>query len=95
MSDIEARRAANRAAFPGVGRLVDAFRAEFGDGVKVDGGHEAGNSFGVDSWPACAGCSDGLGCGNSKVFCGHRLVASSSKPQPIEVYRRHGMGQRK
>lgn len=110
MSDIEARRAANRAAFPGVGKIIDEFREEFSyqrlvtqDGLeievvtefKVEGGVEAGNSFGVDSWPACAGCSDGLGCGNSKVFCGHRLVASSSKPQPIEVYRRHGMGQRK
>jgi hypothetical protein len=35
MSDIEARRAANRAAFPEVARIVDEFRAAFRI-VKLD-----------------------------------------------------------
>ena len=81
MSDVEARRAANRAAFPGVAKIVDEFRAVFGDGVRVDGGAEVGAMFGVppvEPDPA-------------KVFSGSRL-ATSPNPHPIEVYRQYGMG---
>lgn len=81
MSDVEVKRAANRAAFPGVAKIVDEFRAAFGEGVRVDGGAEAGATFGlvlVEPDP-------------TRVFCGSRL-ATSPNPHPIEVYRQYGMG---
>jgi hypothetical protein len=85
MSDIEAKRAANRAAFPGVAKIVDEFRAEFGDGVKVDGGSENGSDFGVmqEDLPD-----------SEKVFSGKRLVRSF-QPFPIEIYKQYGMGIKK
>lgn len=45
-NDITARRAENRKKFPAVTKIVDEFRAAFGDGVTVvwaeEGGHVVG-----------------------------------------------------
>lgn len=85
MSDIEARRAANRAAFPAVSAIVDEFRDAFGDDVKVLGGedHSTGRRFGSDDsemWAACEGCT-GRTCDHPQhatVFCGHRERAEKA-----------------
>ncbi|NNM70187.1 MAG: hypothetical protein HKM00_09550 [Gallionella sp.] len=81
MSDIDAKRAANRAAFPAVAKIVDEFRAVFGDAVVVEGGAENGREFGVvsDRWERCANCGAGIGCENLKVICGHRMVFASNR----------------
>lgn len=79
MSDIEAKRAANRAAFPAVAAVVDEFRAAFGE-VKVLGGTElaTGKSFGNgggEQWPGCAGCDGRKPCDHPQresSFCGFR-----------------------
>jgi hypothetical protein len=78
VSDVEARRAANRAAFPAVTAIVDEFRNAFGDDVKVLGGeeHSTGKRFGSDGdvWAGCNGCT-GRTCDHPQpatVFCGHR-----------------------
>lgn len=96
--DLEARRAANRAAFPEVAKIVDEFREVFGDGVKVEGGSEGGKSFGAQDMnaAACDGC-DGKVCkrtDHASVFCGFKLVKQLD-PHPMEVYRKHGMGIRR
>lgn len=97
MSEIDAKRAANRAAFPGVAQIVDEFREAFGDGVKTAGGAEGGRSFGVPLLPAdeaCGGCV-GAVCGRvdrAAVFCGHRLASSPNQPLPIGTYRAFGFG---
>lgn len=79
MSDIEAKRLANREAFPAVSAIVDEFRDVFGDDVKVLGGedHSTGKRFGNDGremWEGCDGCT-GRTCDHPQratVFCGHR-----------------------
>lgn len=39
-------RADNRSAFPATARIVDEFRAEFGDGVKLIHAEEGGKTIG-------------------------------------------------
>ena len=95
--DLEARRAANRLAFPAVTAIVDEFRAVFGESVKVLGGEDyaTGKSFGVmPDRSACVGC-DGKVCGLAEVgvFCGFRLVIPRD-PLPMTVHRKHGIGKR-
>lgn len=79
MSDIEARRAANRAAFPSVAAVVDEFRSAFGDDVVVLGGVEVatGAAFGKveDEWEGCRGCDGARLCDHPQratSFCGFR-----------------------
>ncbi len=93
--DLEVKRAANRAAFPGVAAIVDEFRAVFGEGVKVLAGEDytTGKSFGVmPDRSACISCA-GAQCAlaDAGVFCGYRLVLQRDL-YPMEVYRKHGMG---
>lgn len=45
-TDITARRAENRKKFPAVTKIVDEFRAAFGEGVKVVWAQEGGNVVG-------------------------------------------------
>lgn len=98
MSDIEARRAANRAAFPEVSQIVDEFRAAFGEGVKVLGGSEGGRSFGVQhDHSACDGCN-GRVCDRidqASVFCGYKWAEHINQQHPMAVYQKHGMGMRR
>lgn len=86
MSEVEAKRAANRAAFPAVANIVDDFRAAFGPDVKALGGvdHTTGKTFGDVSFiaeqEACAGCT-GESCEHPRrdtVFCGFRRGAETA-----------------
>jgi len=79
VSEIEARRAANRAAFPSVAAVVDEFREAFGDDVRVLGGVEiaTGASFGPveEAWAGCVGCGGERPCDHPQratSFCGYR-----------------------
>ena len=86
MSDIEARRAANRAAFPGVSKIVDEFREAFGDGVRVEGGQEGGKTFGTLHIPSpnCDGCTGHDG----KPGCDRMDYVSpgDEQPDPAHVF---------
>jgi len=84
--DGDSRRAANRAAFPGVTELVQQARDVFGDAaVTVVGAAEGERSVGEPvEWPE----------DSDKVFRGDRLVLRKDV-LPMEVYRKHGKGVRR
>jgi len=86
---IEARRKANREAYPAVASIVDEFEAAFGVGqVRVIGGRDFtnGRSFGWNPPPSpncdsCTGHDGGPGCDRmDSVAYGH------DKPEPSKVF---------
>ena len=86
MSNIETKRAANRAAFPAVSQIADEFRDVFGGGVKVLGGKEGGKSFGVLRVPSpncdsCTGHDGGEGCNRMDY-----VALGGERPDPARVF---------
>ena len=86
---LEARRKANREAYPAVASIVDEFEAAFGVGqVRVIGGQDfaSGRSFGWNSPPSpncdsCTGHDGGPGCDRMD-----RVVYGHDKPEPNKVF---------
>lgn len=91
MSDLEAKRAANRAAMPGVAAIVDEFRAAFGE-VSVIGGEDfgTGKRFGwvPAASPNCDRCSGALGGGRLNGQCGRMdcIAQGDVAPAPERVF---------
>lgn len=84
----EAKRAANRAAYPGLTAIMDLWRAEFGNGVILEGGQDFITDKGI-GWtsPAspccdvCTGHTGGLGCDRMDF-----ISIGDDQPKPDKVF---------
>ena len=81
-----AQQEANPAAFPALAAVMDEMRELFDGDVVMVGGAEAGGRVGKMSSsfiPECTNC-DGSVCHHPdkhRVWCGHRLVFASDRPE--------------
>jgi len=86
--EFEARREANRKAMPAVARVVDEFRAAFGDvEVIAVADRTTGKTQGTFE-PFCDDC-DVNNCHRPDVLCGHKLATRPDR-LPMEFYRTKG-----
>lgn len=86
--EFEARREANRKAMPAVARVVDEFRAAFGD-IEVIAVADRTTGRTQGTFETFCDVCDVNNCDRPEVLCGHKLATRQDR-LPMEFYHKKG-----